>query len=185
MSRESLDAILQTGKVDDVDFVLTPDQVLLRELAVRLGDRYVSVEVTPTLSTAAYASGDVLFVPVEVPNVALNNGESVLLESVKIIDREDNPEPIDIVILRSEVAIGALNAAAVVPASAEVLSIVKLVAGDYTDLGSLRIGLKTGLADVLTAGSATTSFWIAGIIRAAETYSNDDSIDVVLSFRRS
>ena len=103
---------------------------------------YALKQVSLPTETDAYADGDVLFAAVQIPDVAIHNGDTVLLDAVKLIDDDEIKPAIDLIFFKSEVAIGDVNDAAEVPAGAEYLATVKLVASDYTDLGDISIAEK-------------------------------------------
>ena len=163
----------------------SPEQVYLRDIALALSCRYASKQIDPTLDTSAYADGDVFFVPVEISDVVINAGESVLLDAVKVIDKDDKASPIDLIFLKSDVSIGDLNDTATVPTTAEYLGTVKLVAADYTDLGAIRVGEKKEVNEIFATADDSTSIWVGGIIRGAATYGAATDMSVILSFKRS
>lgn len=50
------------------------------------------VRVTPTLSTDAYASGDVLFVATKIPNAVKNRGGVSKLKAMFVLDKDDTSD---------------------------------------------------------------------------------------------
>ena len=167
--------------------VLQNEATYLRNISRTLQDRFVFKRIDPTITTAVHASGDVLFEPVEVTDVARENGGTVMLDTVKIIDQDEESVAIDLLFLKSDVDIGGANAAATVPdaSNSEYLGLVKVVASDYTDLGEFTVAEKTNLLQVFETDSDSTSVWVAGIVRATPTYAAATDIGVILNFRRA
>jgi hypothetical protein len=128
---------------------------------------YKVLDLTPVLDTAIYAADDVLFVPTVVP---LSYG--CKLESVHILDEDDQGIAIDLLFFNATASIGALNAAfALADAEArKILARVQIATGDYLDIGNSRIAFKQGLDWILRPGS--TGLWVAGVTRGGTpTYS--------------
>ena len=57
------------------------------------------VRVTPTISTTAYADGDVLFLTTEIPNAVLFPGGCSLLRGITIVDKDSNSINMDLVFM--------------------------------------------------------------------------------------
>jgi hypothetical protein len=70
------------------------------------------IRVTPTLSTDAYADGDVLFDPVELPNAVPSRGGVSLLRSMYIIDKEKQTADIQFSFFENSTSLGTVNATA-------------------------------------------------------------------------
>lgn len=128
------------------------------------------IEVTPTLDTNAYASGDVLFDTTAVASVFQPNKATGTLWSVVINDKDDQGVALDLVFLRSNVSLGTANAApSISDANAtEVLGIVSVATGDWIDLGGCRVATVKGIN--LPLKSTTTGLWVAAITRGSPTY---------------
>ena len=173
-------------RFDNLNFqTRTPEQLYLREIAIFLTCGYALKQVSLPTQTDAYASGDVLFAAVEVPEVAIHNGDNVLLDAVKLIDDDEIKQAIDLIFFKSEVAIGDVNDAAEVPAGAEYLATVKLVASDYTDLGDISIAEKKNVNEILATADDSKSIWVAGIVRGAATYTTESGLSLMLSIKRT
>ena len=173
-------------RFDNLNFqTRTPEQFYLREIALFLTCGYALKQVNLPTETDAYASGDVLFAAVEVPEVAIHNGDAILLDAVKLIDDDEIKQAIDLIFLKSEVAIGDVNDAATVPSGAEYLGTVKIVATDYTDLGDISVAEKKNVNEILATAEDSTSLWVAGIVRGAATYTTTAGLSLMLSFKRT
>lgn len=130
------------------------------------------LDLTLSLDTSAYASGDVLADTQELASAAPVNAGHALLHSLVINDKDDQGQALDVVFLRSNVSIGTENAAvSITDANAdEILGIVQVSSSDFIDLGGCRVATLSGLGLVLEAGAATTSVYVAAISRGTGTY---------------
>ena len=162
-------------------------EAYLRQIAQALVCKYTHKRVNAATETDAYASGDVVFAPIEIEDVTLDKGATVLLDSVKIINNDDLAPPTDLIFLTEPVEIGAVNAAATLPtaSSAAYLATVKFTASNYTDLGDIRVAEKKELGEIIKPTDDSKSIWVAGIARAAATYTSEAGISIITTFRTS
>jgi hypothetical protein len=133
-----------------------------------------NVDFTLTLDTNVYASGDVLAATQAVADVFRLAGVTATLQSIVLNDKDDQGGALDLVFLRSNVAIGTENAAvSITDANAdEILGIVSVVAGDWTDLGSCKVAtICDSRVGFLLNATSGTSLYLAAISRDAKTYS--------------
>jgi len=137
-----------------------------------VGGEAIVKEVTLTLDTSAYADGDVLADTQEVANaIRVNNGTG-MLHSIVLLDKDDQGEALDIVILKTNVSIGTENSAvSITDANAdEIQGIIEIQTGDYVDLVGSQLVTKQGLAICVQADTSATSLWVAAISRGTGTY---------------
>ena len=143
------------------------------------------VEVTLSLDTSAYASGDVLAATQEVANV-FSGRRRAWLESLVVLDKDDQAQGLDLVFLRSNASLGTENAA-FSPSDAiaeEILTIVEVASGDYYDMTNSQIAIKSASAGdagmgVLLEAASGTSLFLGAISRGTGTYT---ASGVVLRF---
>lgn len=132
------------------------------------------VDVTLALDTATYADGDVLAATAMVPNFFSQSGGALLLQSLTVLDEDDQGVGFDLVFLDAAKSIGPLNGVPSV-SDADARSIigrVRVSASDYVDLGGCRIASLTGLGLVLKGVEGGTSVFVAAITRGGTpTYS--------------
>jgi hypothetical protein len=131
------------------------------------------IDVTLSLDTSAYASGDVLAATQEVANAVAANGGKAVLHSVTVLDKDDQGQALDLVFLRTNVSLGTENAAvSITDADAEeILGVVQVTAGDYLDFGANRVATMPSVGLVLEAGAASTSLYLAAVSKGTGTYS--------------
>ena len=171
----------------DFSKTLQDSGTYLRAIAESLINKYQHKTIAPaTQSTPDYASGDVVFAAIEVPNVALED-TGFLLSNVLLTDNDDIAPVIDLVFLKSAVAVGAVNAAYAFPAASisELLGVVSIASGDWSDLGAFRTAEKKDLNLVLTTPDNSKSIWVVGVARAAINFSSASGLRLNLGLRRS
>lgn len=131
------------------------------------------VDVTLSLdASGAYTSGDVLADTQAVSNaMRIINGHG-LLNSVVVIDEDNQRQPLDLVFFSANVSLGTENSAvSVTDANARnILGIVRINSYDWIDLGGVGIATITGLTLGLQAASGTPDIYIAAITRGAPTH---------------
>ena len=127
------------------------------------------VTLTASLDTSAYADGDVLFDTQELTNAVRTSGGVVILQSITVLDKDDQGAEMDLVFLDANTSLGTENAAVTIAdADAEdILGIVNV--STYTDLVNSQIATVTGIGLEMKA-DASTSLWVAGITRGTPTY---------------
>lgn len=128
--------------------------------------------VTLTLDTSAYASGDVLVVPQVISAVMSANAGTALLHSITLNDKDDQGQALDIVMMKTNVSIGTINAAVSISDTNadEILGIISFAAGDFIDLGGCRVATKTGIGLVCKSGASSQDLYVGAISRGTGTY---------------
>lgn len=128
----------------------------------------LTVTVTPTLDTSAYANGDTLFATTAISGAVRIADAPGTLVSVAAIDKDDVGESIDLHFFSSNVTFGTANA---VPSisdadAANYLGTVTINSADWYDLGGNRVATKTGSSCgfVVTPASGTTTVYVAATV---------------------
>lgn len=161
-----------TNNIGDVDVLTLPAIPAGTNVIGKVRGTSDLIDVTLSLDTAQYASGDVLAATQEVANAVATNGAKCLLHSVVVLDKDDQGQALDLVFLRTNVSLGSENSAvAITDTDAEqVLGIVSIAAGDYNDLGANRVATMPGVGLVLEADAASTSIYLAAVSKGTGTY---------------
>lgn len=125
------------------------------------------IDVTPTLDTAIYADGDLLFNPAAITSAACFSGGIVRLESITLLDEDDQGVAMDLLFLDASTSLGTFNAAfaASDTLARAILGRVNIATGDYVDFGGFRIAQKTALGLIMKAPSSGSTIWVAGVTR--------------------
>lgn len=135
------------------------------------------VEVTMTLDTAIYATGDVLTDTVSLTDILRTVGGTGIIQSIHLLDEDAQGQAIDVVFFRTNVSLGTKNSpVSISDANArEILGVVNIATSDYVNLvnsysvtkTNLGIGVKgDGLDDLfmsMICRSGTPTYTASGI----------------------
>jgi hypothetical protein len=141
------------------------DTAFGKGLPVQVCDGFSLIDVTLSLDTSPYASGDLLAdTQVVTSAIRLINGRA-RLQSVLIIDEDDQGVAFDLYFLSANNTMGTENSApSISDANArDILCRVPIATGDYYDLGGVRIADVHGLNRIIKAASGTTSIYVAAV----------------------
>ena len=144
---------------------------------------YNVIDVTPTLSTDEYASGDVLFNKVEIPNAVLGEGGCSKLVGLTCNSKKAADTNIIVFFMTNDQSVGAANSAMNVSASdgaaAGFLGFVDLSDTGY-DLGNFNLhqmadtNSDKDMKMLLQAASGSTSVYFFASTTTVQTYAADD-----------
>lgn len=129
------------------------------------------LQITFSLDTAIYASGDVLADTQEIANaVQLANGIGVL-QSLVLNDKDNQRIALDLVFFSANVSLGAENAPpTITDANADsVLGIVSVLSSDWINLGNCGVATIPRVGMEIKA-DANKSIWVGAITRGAPTH---------------
>jgi len=143
---------------------------LYADVVGAVGDENV-FDLTLTLDTSAYASGDVLSATAEIAGFFVSTTSSRIITSVRVLDEDDQAGDFDILFLDAGNSIGTANSAvSVTDANARaVVGQVAVSAADYKDLGGCQVAMIANIGQVVKA-NGSTSIWIATVSRSTKTY---------------
>lgn len=129
------------------------------------------VTVTPTLDTSAYTAGDVLFDSTAFTAMRVNDGRA-LLQSVVVIDKDDQKPSIKLHFFSANVSLGTFNAAPSISDAnaANFLGSVAISASDYDDLGGVSVACVKGVNLLLEAVSGAQTVYVAATTSTTPTH---------------
>lgn len=143
----------------------------------QVGGHSAILDVTLSLDTNIYASGDVLAATQAITNAVRVSGGTAIVTMVEVFDDDDQGGAFDILFFRSNVDIGAENGAFAIT-DAEMIERcgwVRVIGTDYEDWGDQRSAtLKmndAGFKASILKPTTGTSIYVAAISRDAKTYS--------------
>ena len=161
---------------------------------------YKVIRVTPTLDAGtAYAAGDVLFNPTEIPNAVIGLGGCSKLIGVTIIDQDDNTHmDIDLIFMTVSKNLGTINDVVDITDGnvelARILGIVKIDSSDnevdlaaskvYSFSGSSGNAAADPLPMILEAADDSTSVYVAAVSQVTPNFAAADDLDIVLHLER-
>jgi hypothetical protein len=128
-------------------------------------------DLTLSLDTSAYADGDVLAEAQELTNAVRESSGSGVLQSIVVVDKDDQAQALDIVIADSSITIGTENTAVSISDAdaAKILGIVEVATADYVDLVGSQLATMKGL-NIVVEASGSSSLYVGAISRGAGTY---------------
>lgn len=141
-------------------------------------------DVTLVLDTSIYADGDVLAVPQEITYVFPEKAGRRVLESIVILDEDDQGVAMDLIFMNATGTLGTINAAvSITDADArKVIGAVNIATTDYFDLINSKVAVKRGVGLVLKGGASSSSLWIAAVTRGGTPTHTASGIKVKLGF---
>lgn len=145
--------VINTAAGADVD----PSAIASVYAPIQLADVALSCD------TAAYASGDLIADSQAVDAVFRAADALGVIQSVQVIDEDDQGAAIDIYFLSANSSLGTENAApSITDANARnILGVVSVAAADYKDLGGVKVATKTGVGIVAKPATGTDDLYVA------------------------
>lgn len=130
------------------------------------------IDVTLSLDTLIYAAGDVLADTQALANAVRVNGGRAILQSLTVVDEDDQGQPLDLVFFGATQSLGIENAAVSITdlAARDILGIVPVVAADFIDLGGVRTATLRNVGLLLEAAAASRDLFVGAISRGTGTY---------------
>ena len=124
----------------------------------------VVLTLSPTIDTTTYAPGDVLFSTTELAGATRSTGGRSYVQSIHILDEDDQGYGFDLLFLNASTTIGAVNAAcAVTDTNARnIIGRITVTTSDYLDLGGSRVATLRNVGMMLQS-SGTTSIYAAAV----------------------
>ena len=124
--------------------------------------------VTLSLDTNAYASGDVLADTQVLTGLFRKTDGTGLLQSIQVIDQDDQKQAIDFYFLTANNSLGTENSApSISEANAvELVGPFSIAAADYQDLGGVSVAKLSGLSQAISAASGTADGYIAAVCKS-------------------
>lgn len=130
------------------------------------GAQYALIDVTLSLDTSVYASGDLLADTQEIVGAVSTKGGSALLHSVTVLDEDDQGVAFDLHFLQNSTSLGTENSAPSITdanARSNFMCRVPIATGDYTDIGGFRVATVGNQNKIIKAASGSTSIYVAAI----------------------
>jgi hypothetical protein len=123
-------------------------------------------------SGSAYAANDVLADRQELENVFLTNGGRATLQSLVVLDKDDQAGALDVVFLNANNSLGTENSAvSITDANMEsCVAVVSVASSDYDDFINSQIACKDNIDTLVSGPSDDTSLWVGAVSRDTKTY---------------
>lgn len=152
------------------DGATLPVSATANAIPVKALDDVITIDATP--DTSALAEGDVAFATQEVAGFSTAADITSILQSIVVIDPDDQGIGIDLIFFNANTTLGTENSAPDLDdtESQTIIGRVQVGAGSFYDLGANRVACVYGIGLPMKAGVGG-SVWMAGIARGAPTYS--------------
>lgn len=128
--------------------------------------------LTLSLDTNPYADGDVLADTQAIGSAARVDAGVIEIESLVVLDEDDQGQPLDLVFLDANGSLGTENdAVAITDINARlIVGIVQIASGDWIDLGDCKLATKRDLHLLVKANASGTTLYVGAISRGTGTY---------------
>ena len=129
--------------------------------------------IVPTTTTAECVAGDVVFQADELANFMSEKGGTAIIQSIVILDVDDEGPALDIVFMDTDGLLDATTAGGTAIDAADgvipnaILGIVSV--SNYFDGLAWKVGQKDNIGLVLKSVSTTRSIWISALNRGGTT----------------
>ena len=123
------------------------------------------ITVTPTCDTGGVNQHDVLFDYIEIPNAVAVKGGSAIIQSIQLLDEDDQGGVIDLVFQSDNTSLGTVDAAvSITDANArDIQGSVSMTS--YFDGIAWQMSTKNNIGLIVKAASDSTSLYVAGVVR--------------------
>jgi len=138
----------------------------------RLAAPVTVIEVTLSLNTGIYASGDVLADTQVVAGATRHKDGYGKIIAAVVLDKDAQAQGLDLIFLKANVSLGTENSApSMSDADAEnLLGAIEVESGDFVDLTNNQIALAGDLYVPIVAASGTSDIYMAAMSRGTGTY---------------
>lgn len=130
------------------------------------------IDITLSLDTSAYDAGDVLADTQTITNAVRVTGGRAILQSVTVIDEDDQGVALDLYFMSTSRSLGTENSAPnISDANArDILGFVAVASGDYKDLGGVRIATVRNIGLLLEAAGGSRDLYVGATTGGTPTY---------------
>lgn len=154
-----------------------------RGLRVDPRPKTTRIAVTPTISTAVYAAKDAVGGLMEFANAVRDSGGSGVLQTVVVVDRDQERASMDLVLFRTSITAPTDNAA-FDPTDTELadcVGVIPIYTADYSDFNDNAVASRYAGLPFTCSG---TSLYGVLVARAAPTYTATNDLIVTLQINQ-
>lgn len=146
----------------------------------------IVLDVTLSLDVSgAYADNDVLAATQEITHAFLRNGGRAILDTVVLLDEDNQAQDVDLFFFNANSALGTENSAiSITDADARtIIGFVSILTTDYSALVNSAVAVKRDLGLHMQAGSSTSSLFVAAAVRSGTPTYTASGIKLKLAMR--
>lgn len=163
----------QNGYLDGVEALLAAATPAGENHLGSVGGNTSYIDVTLSLDTNVYATGDVMADTQVVTNAMRANDATGILQSIQVLDEDDQGIAFDLVFLSANNALGTENSAVSISDlnARDILGVISVASADFIDIGNSRVATKTSVGMVVKPATGSRSLYVGAISRGSGTYS--------------
>ena len=154
-----------------------------------IGQKIDWIQVTLSLDTNAYASGDLLADAQVITSASLASGQPVELVSILVVDEDDQGTAIDIYITSDSSSWGTENSTPSISdaVARSIQAYIPIAAGDFKDLGGVRVAQPRVAQNigVICEPSGSANLYIAALCASGTPTYTASGVRVNLGFRQT
>ena len=147
------------------------------------------IQVTATVDTSIYASGDLLFDVATITSAALISGGSAELVCVSVLDEDDQGTAIDLYITNLSTTWGTINNAVNISDAVGrgIQAYIPIAAADFKDLGGCRFAQPrvAQSVGVVCETSGSANLYVVGVCASGTPTYTAAGIRINLGFKQS
>ena len=164
--------VLSTEDKTSLDAIITSPTPAGENHIGEIGGKTVIFDLTLSLDTSAYTSGDVMADTQQCDGFFRKSNGTGVIQSMTIIDEDDQKQSFDVYFFSANESLGTENSASSISDAdaRDILGIVSITSGDYKDLGGVSIASVRNIGLPVKAVSGTDDLYIGTIINGAGTY---------------
>jgi hypothetical protein len=141
------------------------------------------IDVTLTTDAEAHADGDVIAQQIEIPNAVSVNGGAAIIQSIMLLDEDDEAPTVELLFSQVNSAITDDEANSIGASTADLDETFRSFLGaitvsSWSDLVDSQLGIKTNIGLVVKAASDTTSIYVHAINRSGSNYTPAATTDI-------
>jgi|TARA_R100000084_G_C4644663_1_gene145967 hypothetical protein len=143
------------------------------------------IDVTLTTVAAAIGNNEVISQSIEIPNAVAVNGGSAIIQSVMLLDEDDEAPSIELLFSQVDTAIADAASEAIGNSVGDLDSTFRSFLGaitvsNWSDLVDAQIGVKDNIGLVIKAASGSQSIYVHAINRSGGNYTPAATTDLKL-----
>jgi hypothetical protein len=152
-------------------------------LKVSAGEADV-ISVTLVADTSIYADNDLLAIPQIVSGVASELGGRVRLNSVVLLDEDDQGTEVELIFMNADGSLGTINGA-LNPTDTVARTIVGTVLlATFTDLINSQVAVKTDCNLIMECAADSRDLYVAAVVRSGTPTYSASGLKLKLGFER-
>ncbi len=165
--------------------VIIDQNALTQSIWDHLGPPQV-VPVVPVCDTSILADNDVIFDTIVATGCSRLEGMACTLETLQIIDKDDQGTALDLVFLNALISVGTVNSGPSISDANAILGIigrVSIAAADFYDMGGFKVAQLKNIGLILKPTALIKDLYVAGIVRSGTPTYTASGLHITMGFK--